>query len=214
MRNLPLGDKQVGGAVVQGRTVATLAAVSALAAGAIVFIDTPALVSSELEIVSVALARTEERPITSGPPEGLVSVGGPEPLRTPLAYSEFAGAGAVEPDRAHPIHVSAILVRARAFIALRDIMSARALLTYAARSNQPEVWVALAQTYDHIKLSEWKATGARPDPDHARRLYARAEALRNDRSSADPWAKLQTASPMADAAGGSSKGARPWTGSP
>ena len=197
----------------QGRTVATLAAVSALAAGAVVFIDASALVSSELEIVSVALARTDERPVTSAP-EALVSVGGPEPLRTPVGYSEFAGAGAMEPDRAPQIDVSAILVRARAFIALRDIMSARALLTYAARSNQPEVWVALAQTYDHIKLSEWKATGARPDPDHARRLYARAEALRSDPSSADPWAKLQTASPMADAAGGSIRGARPWTGSP
>ena len=70
--------------------------------------------------------------------------------------------------------VKQMLMRATSLIREGQIASARSILEWALRSNDPNVAFALAETYDPKTLARWRAIGIVANPDRARALYKQA----------------------------------------
>jgi hypothetical protein len=67
-----------------------------------------------------------------------------------------------------------LMKRANALLARRYFGAARGVLTRAAATGSPQAIFRLAETYDPLVLSVWKATRTRGDVRKARELYAKA----------------------------------------
>jgi TPR repeat protein len=67
-----------------------------------------------------------------------------------------------------------LMKRANALLVRRYFGAARGVLTRAAATGSPQAIFRLAETYDPLVLSAWKATRTRGDVRKARELYAKA----------------------------------------
>ena len=178
------------------QTLFGVGALSALAAGALVYLE-PAPGSPAPTENATAVAQAEAR--AADALINVTTIGIHTDERDNLhgsAPSELLGQTSKHNDAVSPLpagwvaearngHVQldipGLLSRAKGLIAARDIRAARAILGYATRSNQPEVWIAFAETYNPVKLSEWNATAAGPDLERSRQLYATARAMLDSR---------------------------------
>lgn len=84
----------------------------------------------------------------------------------------------VPPEPAGPAtssgEIARMMARAAALVREGQIGSARALLELAARSRDPSVYLALADTYNPKMLARWHAIGISGDPTRALALYKQA----------------------------------------
>ena len=72
------------------------------------------------------------------------------------------------------VHAAKLLQRASGLLRLGDIGGARVVLAVAHDNGSTHAAFMLAETYDPLVLSIWKAVGIRADSARARELYARA----------------------------------------
>jgi hypothetical protein len=194
----------VGGKAMHVRSLLGLGALSALAAGALVYLEPAPGTPGKSEIASPAVAKAEAH--SADEVLEVTTVIGP-PVQMPESITRPEIVGAVAPELTRPgwereaasstllpgpiadprggrlhLNIPGLLARANELIHARDVAAARMLLEYATPTKQPEVWIALAKTYDPVKLAEWNATGAGPDLERSRQLYATARALLDSRN--------------------------------
>lgn len=85
--------------------------------------------------------------------------------------------------------IAALVMRGEAFIANRDLASARLLLQRAADAGSATAALALASTYDPLVIQNLGAAGGEPDVARARKWYQRAIEL-GSRVASQQLAKL------------------------
>ncbi len=113
------------------------------------------------------LAQPAQSPsLLSGFAPGLTS--GFAALRAPVVPDQRP---AHEPPSQDQISTAQILAVAERFVAMGDILAARAMLQERAGSGEPRALFALAETYDPHMLSSWAARDAEPSITYARFLY-------------------------------------------
>jgi TPR repeat protein len=99
----------------------------------------------------------------------------PPPIATAPSAATAPPAAAVPPARQLDAdELAALLKRARSFIAIGDISSARLLLERAADAQEPSAALLLAQTYDPAVLGAQDMRSITPDPAMARSWYEKA----------------------------------------
>jgi hypothetical protein len=99
----------------------------------------------------------------------------PPPIATAPSAATAPPAAAVPPARQLDAdELAALLKRARSFIAIGDISSARLLLERAADAQEASAALLLAQTYDPAVLGAQDMRSITPDPAMARSWYEKA----------------------------------------
>jgi hypothetical protein len=86
------------------------------------------------------------------------------------------GEQAASHESENTVETAKLLKRASRLLRLGDIGAARMVLALAHDNGSARAVFMLAETYDPLVLSTWKAAGTGADPTKARELYARAYA--------------------------------------
>jgi hypothetical protein len=131
---------------------------------------TVAAVAPTRDEIAAALKAAHQSQPESPPP---VAAASPAATAPPAAAAPLAAA-APPARQLDPDELAALLKRARSFIAIGDISSARLLLERAADAQEASAALLLAQTYDPAVLGAQDMRSITPDPAMARSWYQKA----------------------------------------